>query len=61
MLIGLRLGGVALAFIGAAIMTGRTDISYADARPVGMALVMLGVVAVMVAPQILARRWKSRD
>jgi drug/metabolite transporter (DMT)-like permease len=52
----LRLCGVALAFLGVAIIAKRW-IEPADI--VGAALILIGAVDVLVLPRLLARRWRT--
>ncbi|CAN5241652.1 hypothetical protein BH09PSE3_BH09PSE3_13420 [soil metagenome] len=56
-LLGLiRLGGVAIAFLGIAIMAKRW---VEPAEIVGGAFMVIGAIEVMVVPMILARAWRT--
>jgi hypothetical protein len=50
-----RLSGVALAVFGLLVLAGRVDLP----RMAGLALTLLGMADALVAPLLLARRWKS--
>ena len=56
-LTAIRVTGVALAFAGAAVMSGHSG---GLPRTSGLVLLVMGVIEVMVVPIILARKWKSR-
>ncbi len=53
----IRLGGVALAFLGIAIIFRRL-VEPADI--IGTALLAIGAFDVLVLPVLLARRWRSK-
>ena len=52
----LRLGGVALAFLGVAIVAKRL---VEPAEIVGGVVLALGILDVMILPRMLARRWRT--
>lgn len=51
----IRLTGVALAMLGAAMIAGKVD----GPHWLGLLLLIAGVFDVLVFPLILARRWRS--
>lgn len=53
----LRLSGVALAVVGAMILAGSLDAP----QPLGVVLLVLGMVEFFFLPAFLARRWKGPE
>ena len=52
----LRLSGVALAFLGVAVVAKRL---IEPAELVGGVIIALGAIDIMILPRILARRWRT--
>lgn len=52
----IRLGGVALAFLGVAIIAKRL---VEPAEIIGGALLLIAAVDVLVVPVVLAKRWRT--
>lgn len=58
LLAGIRLSGVAIAFLGIAVVMKRL-IEPADI--IGTALIAIGAFEVIVLPVLLLRSWRSKD
>lgn len=56
-LTGVRLFGVMLALIGAAIMAGKVALP----RVAGLIVLLIGIYDVVLFPLLLVRRWKRAD
>lgn len=56
-LVALRLGGVALALLGIAVIMRRL---VEPAELIGSVLILVGTIDVAVLPLILARAWRSK-
>lgn len=54
---GVRLFGVVLALIGAAIMAGKVALP----RVAGLIVLLIGIYDVVLFPLLLVRRWKRAD
>jgi hypothetical protein len=52
----MRLGGIALAVLGLAILAGKIH----GPLVLGRGLVVLGVIESLLLPALLARKWKRR-